>query len=222
MPLKKIVLDELSSRLSQPFMPITLATVNDMAVNAILSQGQFPWHQHEHLDEIFYVHQGHMLLETQIGNTLLHAGELALAPANVPHSPSSEFPALVLFMLKYQQFPRNGYHNQLPGYERLPDKINLAQRAKHLRAFEPDELTVFDDFVLRLLVCDGAQNWHTHPSDDECVLVYDGQARLEMSDEAVPLATGELVVTPKDLPHRLVSSQRTTLMLVSRVTLRAG
>jgi quercetin dioxygenase-like cupin family protein len=220
MPLKKINLDELSNHLTQPFAPITLATVNAMAVNAIRSQGQFPWHQHDHMDEIFYVHQGKMLLETEIGNTLLSAGELVLAPANVPHSPSSEFPALVLFMLKYQQFPRNGYHNQLRGYEQLPDKINLSQRAKYLKAFEPEELTIFDDFVLRLLVCEGTQTWHAHDGDDELVLVCDGEAQLETSDERLELTTSDLVVAPKNTLHRLVSHTRTILLLLSRVTLQ--
>lgn len=218
MPLSKLSLASVSAQLKQPFVPMNLVTVNDMAVNAILCEGKFQWHKHEEMDEIFYVHSGSMLLETELGNVLLHSGELIFAPSDVAHCPSSVRPALVLFFLKYHAFPRNGHRRRLPRYNQLQNKVNLAQRAHRLKSQQMEQLAAFDDFVVRLLMCQDAQDWHTHEQDDEMALVYEGQAQLETQHEAVILDPGELVVVPHDVQHRLMSDARATVLLLSRIS----
>lgn len=218
MPLSKVSLASAAAHLKQPFLPINLATVNDMAVNAILCEGKFQWHRHEDMDEIFYVHVGSMLLETELGNVLLHAGELVFAPANVAHCPSSVRPALVLFFLKYRAFPRNGHRRGMSSSRQLQEKVNLAQQARWLKPLETEQVATFDDFAMHLLACDGTQDWHLHEQDDELAFVYEGQARLETQAESVILNAGELAVTPHDMLHRLTAPARATLLLLSRIS----
>ncbi|MEP7199055.1 MAG: cupin domain-containing protein [Chloroflexota bacterium] len=217
MALSKVNIAEAATRLGQPFAPVNLATVNDMAVNLIRCEGKFQWHMHDQMDEIFYVHSGSMLLETELGNVVLHAGELVFAPANVAHCPSAVRPALVLFCIKYMAFPRNGDRRTLPRHDKLESKVNLAQRARLLKPFAAEDVATFDDFVLRALVCDGAEAMHAHAHDDELALVVEGAVELELAEQAVELQAGELIVVPKNTPHRLRADARATVLLLSRI-----
>lgn len=159
-----------------------------------------------------------MLLETELGNVVLHSGELVFAPANVAHCPSAARPALVLFFIKYMAFPRNGDRRTLPRHDQLQSKVNLAQRARALKPFAVEEVATFDDFVMRVLVCDGAQEMHAHANDDELTLVVEGEAELELPDQTIDLHAGELIAVPKDTAHHLRSEARATVLLLSRTS----
>ncbi|MBI1802079.1 MAG: cupin domain-containing protein [Chloroflexi bacterium] len=218
MALSKVVIAQAAARLAQPFIPINLVTVNDMAVNLIICAGKFQWHRHEQMDEIFYVHSGSMLLETEIGSAVLNAGELIFAPANVAHCPSAAEPSLVLFFLKYHAFPRNGDRNTLPRHSQLPGKVKLRERSERRRAWQIEDVAMFDDFAARAVTCEGAQPWHEHPADDEMVLAHQGPLRLEVGSDTLELESGDLAVVPHDQRHRLSASARASALLISRIS----
>jgi len=217
MPLQVVSIATEAAKVPQPFMPINLARVNDMALNLFICEGPFQWHRHDDQDEIFYVYEGEMLLETEIGNVVLRTGELVMSPANVPHHPSSLHRALVLYILKFITVPRNG-HGRLASseYSQLPDKVNVADATAGLLPYAPTDLARCDDFVMRAIVCQG---WDDSPLpllNDRLYLVQAGEVCIEIGMDETILKAGELVVVPRGTEHRLFARERAVLLTLER------
>jgi mannose-6-phosphate isomerase-like protein (cupin superfamily) len=76
--------------------PKVVAQLNGQEVKLVKFCGVFPWHRHEHEDEMFLVWRGEMAIEFRDGRVVLRAGELCVVPRNVEHRTSAEAEAEVL------------------------------------------------------------------------------------------------------------------------------
>jgi mannose-6-phosphate isomerase-like protein (cupin superfamily) len=84
--IEKISVAEKLSRFQDLWSPKIIAQVNDTHVKLVKVQGEnFPWHTHEHEDELFLVLAGELLIETRDGAVTLCPGELAVVPKGVEH-----------------------------------------------------------------------------------------------------------------------------------------
>lgn len=67
--------------------PAILASLNGQDVRIAKLKGEFPWHQHDKEDELFFVIKGHLLIDLE-GKTLeLNEGELVVIPKGTQHRP---------------------------------------------------------------------------------------------------------------------------------------
>lgn len=85
--------------------PRTIARLNDHEVRLSRLNGPFIWHFHENGDELFFVIDGHLTMETREGNHELSAGDLLVVPKRVEHRPVA--PGDVLLMLIEPASTRN-------------------------------------------------------------------------------------------------------------------
>ncbi len=46
---------------------------------------------------------------------------------------------------------------------------------------------------------------HTHPNCEEVVYVMDGEVEHTLGDQTTTLRAGDLIVVPRDVPHRLIN-----------------
>lgn len=46
---------------------------------------------------------------------------------------------------------------------------------------------------------------HTHPNAEEVVYVLEGEVTHTLGDQRVTLRAGDLIVVPRDVPHRLIN-----------------
>ena len=83
--LKTFNVKQLASQLSQPFEMLNVAFVDDLIVSLYLCQGSLDWHRHPDNDELFWVHEGSIWLESEWGDLRLAAGEVALVPKGFGH-----------------------------------------------------------------------------------------------------------------------------------------
>ena len=84
-------------KLTKPWSPIELSRVNDQVVRLALFDGEYPWHKHANEDELFYVYSGRIVIRVRGHMEIeLHAGEIAVVPKGVEHSPKSPEPSIVL------------------------------------------------------------------------------------------------------------------------------
>ena len=81
--LQKISIPETASKLEQPFSMMDVALVGDILISVYICQGTLEWHKHLDIDELFWVHKGTILLESEWGEKQLRAGELAVVPKGV-------------------------------------------------------------------------------------------------------------------------------------------
>ena len=88
--MQKINLQEKLGKFSEHWCPKIIAELNGQHVKLVKSLGEFPWHHHEHEDELFFVVRGWFRLEFRDHSVVLHEGEMLVVPRGVEHRPVAE------------------------------------------------------------------------------------------------------------------------------------
>lgn len=215
MILYKIDVQAVAASLTQPFHMEHLARVDHFAVYLYLCEGAVARHRHAVQDELFYVQQGSMALDTDWGRLDLEAGELAVVPRGVSHVSGSLVRTIVMLFQAQADPDRKNGHGRLTGDDplaTLPKWSVAAEAEQSLQSFLPMPVAQVDEMSLRVLWCEGATSWHAHEAHEELLLVTEG--RLEVGTELGPLTmnAGELLVIPRDRIHRLAARQRTVVV----------
>lgn len=100
-------------------------------------------------------------------------------------------------------------------FARAPISIPGAAKGR-VRPFEPTDLVVVNDAVVRIAAIDGEFPWHHH-DEDELFLCWEGEFRIEVQDgEPVELVTGDIYVVPRGIEHRPVAERRAVVLLLER------
>jgi mannose-6-phosphate isomerase-like protein (cupin superfamily) len=76
--------------------PRTVAQLNGQEVKLVKVKGEFPWHQHDDVDEMFLVWKGQIRLEFRDRAVSLRAGEALVVPRGVEHRPVARREAEIL------------------------------------------------------------------------------------------------------------------------------
>ncbi|MCU1291551.1 MAG: mannose-6-phosphate isomerase [Bryobacterales bacterium] len=94
--LSKINLDERFSLFSDHWRPKIVAELNGQHLKLVKVQGTFPWHTHEHEDELFLVWRGAFRVEFRDRIEELKPGEALVVPRGVEHRTAADEEAEVL------------------------------------------------------------------------------------------------------------------------------
>lgn len=92
----KASLTEKFALIHEHWRPKVAAQLNGQEVKLVKICGEFPWHHHEHEDELFLVWRGEMAIEFRDRRVTLQAGEFCVVPRNVEHRTIAEAEAEVL------------------------------------------------------------------------------------------------------------------------------
>lgn len=93
---QKANLDAKFALFSEQWRPKLVAELNGQEVKLAKVEGEFPWHHHEHEDELFLVWRGSIRLEFRDGSVTLNEGEMLVVPRGVEHRPVAEKEAHIL------------------------------------------------------------------------------------------------------------------------------
>jgi mannose-6-phosphate isomerase-like protein (cupin superfamily) len=96
--LEKINISEIVKNCQDKWFNQTLCKVNNSLLRLGIFEGEFHMHKHETNDEVFFVLQGSMTLETENGNFELAEHEGICVPKGVMHRPMAEERAIVLMI----------------------------------------------------------------------------------------------------------------------------
>ena len=94
--MNKASLDEKFALIHEHWRPKVVAELNGQELKLVKFAGVFPWHHHEHEDELFLVWRGQMTIEFLDRRVTLQAGELCVVPRGVEHRTLAESEAEVL------------------------------------------------------------------------------------------------------------------------------
>ena len=87
-----ISLEVACSALVELWSPRVVGQVNNQYIKVAKVQGEFPWHSHEHEDEMFLVLRGVLRIgraEADGGPVSLHPGEFFVVPRGIRHNTSA-------------------------------------------------------------------------------------------------------------------------------------
>src|SRR4030095_3659860 len=89
-------LPEKFALINEHWRPKVVAQLNGQELKLVKLQGVFPWHHHEHEDEMFLVWRGEMVIEFRDKRLTLGAGEFCVVPRGVEHRTMADTEAEVL------------------------------------------------------------------------------------------------------------------------------
>jgi len=211
MPLNKIDIDAVASRLRRPFLMEQVARIDHFAVYAYLCEGAVARHRHVTQDELFYVFSGMLSLDTDWGRVTLSSHEFCVIPRGLSHLSASIVRTVVVLFQALGDPDRQNGHGQLLVDARRDGLAHwsVSTEAQTLsEPYLPVHCVSVDEMSLRLVWCQGATPRHAHPRHDELLLVEDGHLDVATEEGVVSLDAGQMVVVPRGRIHRLSSAQR--------------
>jgi len=92
----KASLSEKFGAIHDHWRPKVVAQLNGQEVKLVKFSGVFPWHHHEHEDEMFLVWHGEITIEFRDHRVALKAGEFSVVPRGVEHRTKADAEAEVI------------------------------------------------------------------------------------------------------------------------------
>lgn len=93
--------------------------------------------------------------------------------------------------------------------------INLAHKfglfSEH---WSPRVIAEMNDYQFKIVKLQGDFVWHDHPETDETFFVIEGNLRIDFSDGAVHIGSGEIFIVPKGTRHKPYAENEVKLMLI--------
>jgi len=217
--LRKLSISRVATRLDKPFAMINVARVGDIVLSVYLCQGALEWHRHLDNDELFWVHEGTILLESDWGRVRLRSGELSVVPKGIKHRSSAGSRASVL-LLRCGFFPgrKNGRRRLYSADSaRKQRRVSLQRVVRSLSSpFTFRTVAWVEDSVVQAAWGQGTWPVEIPTSRDVLFFVLKGTATVRTSESMLHLHPGDLTVAPKGAIYQLSTTQETGLVRVTR------
>lgn len=94
--MQKVNLAEKLAQIAEHWRPKIVGELNGQEVKLVKCQGVFPWHHHEHEDELFLVVRGEFRVEFREQVVTLNPGEFLIVPRGLEHRTAADEEAEVL------------------------------------------------------------------------------------------------------------------------------
>jgi mannose-6-phosphate isomerase-like protein (cupin superfamily) len=82
--------DDALARVTSPWQPHRLVSLNDYEVKVVRLRGEFVWHTHPDTDELFLVRTGVLTIQLRDGDVVLGPGDVYVVPRGVEHCPRAD------------------------------------------------------------------------------------------------------------------------------------
>lgn len=219
--IKPYIVSRIAAELQEPFAMVDVAYVDDLLLSVYICQGALHWHRHVDIDELFWVYEGSMLLESEQGDATLTSGELTVVPKGTQHRSRSDRRAVVL-LLRCGLVPhrKNGKRQLYMTHECGLASVNLRRRGEALAA--PYRFrTVAEIENSRVQLARGKGRWPIElpVAHDRLVYVVDGSLTVRTVRDRLRLGPGEFTVIPRGAFHHLYTGDDTLLARVTREAL---
>jgi mannose-6-phosphate isomerase-like protein (cupin superfamily) len=212
---------EIAAGLEEPFSMVNVAYVDDLLVSVYICEGTLQWHRHVDIDELFWVYEGAMVLESERGDVPLGPDELTIVPKGTRHRSSSAARATVL-LLRCGLLPhrKNGkrqlYATDITG---LPH-IDVRKVARALASpFRFQTIARIESSRVQLARGSGRWPIELPVAHDRLVYVVEGSLTVRTVRDRLRLGPGDLTVVPRGAFYHLYTDENTLLVRVTREAL---
>jgi mannose-6-phosphate isomerase-like protein (cupin superfamily) len=217
--LQKISIPQIAAKLDQPFSMMDVALVGDILVSVYICQGMIEWHRHLDIDELFWVYEGTVLLESEWGEVRLRPGELAVVPKGVGHRSSARSRASVLLL-------RCGIVPERKNGRRRLYAISDEESLKHVNLqialqsvtlpFRFQTVARIEDSILQAAWGEGTWPVEIPSPGDLFLFVLNGTATVRTSESMLHLHPGDFTVVLEGEVYQLSTTRDTALVRVMR------
>jgi mannose-6-phosphate isomerase-like protein (cupin superfamily) len=215
--LKKIGVSQVAEKLNKPFSMMHVAFVGDVLISVYICQGMLEWHKHLDIDELFWVCEGTILLESEWGEVRLRPGELAVVPKGVGHRSSSGLRASVLLLRCGVAPERKNGRRRLYALtsETGLKPVSLQEAVQALTLpFQFQTVAQFEDFVVQVAWGEGTWSVEIPTPDDLLLFVLNGTATVRTSQSMLHLHPGDFTIVPQGAMYQLSTTKETALVRV--------
>jgi len=223
--LKKRSVSQVAAQLDQPFSMMNVTHVGDIVVSVYICQGMMGWHKHLDVDELFWVYEGTILLESEWGEVRLRPGELSVVPKGVRHR-SSAGPRASVLLLRCGFMPgrKNGRRciYVIAGEARLKRVILRDVVRAITLPFRFQIVARIEDSVVQTAWGEGTWPVEMPASHDLMLFVLSGTATTRTSHSMLHLHPGDFTVVPQGTIYQLSTTMGTQLVRVTREDLSSG
>jgi mannose-6-phosphate isomerase-like protein (cupin superfamily) len=216
--LKKLNVSEVAAELDEPFSMMHVAVVGDIVVSIYICQGMLAWHEHLDVDELFWVYEGAIALESDWGEVRLRPGELAVVPKGVRHRSSAALRASVL-LLRCGFIPqrKNGRRRlyAISGEAELK-RVGLHNVVQALSGpYQFQVAARIDGSVVQAAWGGGIWAVEVPAPHDVLLFVLNGTATVHTTRDMLHLHPGDFTVVPQGAVYQLSTTQGTALVRVT-------
>jgi len=187
-------------------------------VSLYLCQGILAWHRHLDQDELFWVHRGAILLESERGRVRLRPGDLAIVRKGLAHRSSSSLRSTVI-LIRCTALPhrRNGRYRLYGTQEEGPQRVNLVEAARRVSLpFQPRTVARVEGTVVQVGWGEGVWPMPELAIHDTLLVALGGTAVVQTEEETIALRPDELTVVPRGGLYTLTTARETVLVRVTR------
>lgn len=97
----------------------------------------------------------------------------------------------------------------------MNDVVNLAEKFASLEGhWNPGIVASLNNYHVKIVKVLGEFTWHSHADTDELFLVLKGDLTIELRDQVLSLAPGDLYVVPRGVEHKPVADQECEILLI--------
>jgi len=212
---------DIAAELTQPFSMANVAYVDDLMVSVYLCQGTLQWHRHVDLDELFWVFDDLMALESERGDLLLGPGELTVVPKGTRHRSKSDGSATVI-LIRCGLLPhrKNGDRRLYATGETGLPHVSLYHVGDALPApFRFQTVAQVEDSRLQVARGDGRWPIELPVAHDRMIYVVEGALTIRTVRDRLRLTPGDFTVVPRGAFYHLHTEEDTLLVRVTREAL---
>jgi len=195
-----------------------VATVDDIVVSVTICQGELERHKHVDVDELFWVYEGEMSIESERGVVHLDSGELTVVPKGTEHRSRSADRAVVMVLrCGFMPNRKNGKRRLYAVGDSGLSSLNLQDKADELPApFRFRSITRVEDSMIQ--VARGSGRWPVELPvvHDRMFYVVDGALTVRTVRGRVRLRPGDLTVVPRGAFYHLHTAENTLLVRMTR------
>jgi homogentisate 1,2-dioxygenase len=219
--LKTYRISEIAARLEEPFSMASVAYVDDLLVSVYICEGTLQWHRHVDFDELFWVYDGAMMLESECGNVRLRPDEFVVVPKGTQHrSKSSQRAVVILLRCGLMPHRKNGKRQLYVTDEARLPQIDVHDLAEELAApFRFETVAHVEDARVQLARGSGRWPIELPVAHDRMVYVIDGALTVRTVRDKLRLVPGDFTIVPRGAFYHLYTDDNTLLLRVTREAL---
>ena len=217
--LSKLNVREVAAALDRPFAVANLARIGDILVSVYICEGLLGWHRHLDHDELFWVYEGNILLESECGQVALRPGELAVVPKGIRHRSGSPLRASVLLVrCGFVPHRKNGRRRLYATADDAgPQRVDLPAAVRSIEApFQFETVARVEETQVQVGYGEGTWQVELPAPKDLMLFVSEGNATVRTAESMVHLHPGDLTAVPVGTVYQLSTTRGTWLVRVTR------